>query len=262
MHNGKKNVLITGTTSGIGEALAKQFATRGYGLVFVSRSKEKLIKQKTAFERKYSVPIYIIEKDLCEENAPAEIYQELKEVGISIHILVNNAGFNECGAFSKTQLEKEIDMIKVHDIATTRLTKLFLPNMMKSKWGHILNLGSIGSYAPFPLNAVYAASKAYILNYSLALRSELKSKNINVTTLTPGATKTEFAEKAGINHTLLFSNFVLSSDKVASKAVKGMLKKKAVITPGIYNKLLVLSMKITPYAILQKISPIFYKDVG
>ena len=120
-------------------------------------------------------------------------------------------------------------------------------------------LGSIGSYAPFPLNAVYAASKAYVLNYSLALRSELKCKNINVTTLTPGATKTLFAEKANIDNTILFSNFVKSTEKVADRAIKGMFRKRATVTPGLYNKLLVLSMKIVPYAILQKISPLFFE---
>lgn len=255
----KKNVLITGTTSGIGQALAKQFAIKGYGLILVSRNKNKLAEQKSQLERCHNIPIYIIEKDLCRKGAAEEVYQELQSVRIPVHILVNNAGFNECGEFQKTHIEKEVEMIQLHAVVITQLTKLFLPNMIKDGCGHILNLGSIGSYAPFPLNAVYAASKAYVLNYSLALRSELKCKNINVTTLTPGATKTLFAEKANIDNTILFSNFVMSPEKVADRAIKGMFRKRATVTPGLYNKLLVLSMKIVPYAILQKISPLFFE---
>lgn len=262
MDNSKLNVLITGTTSGIGEAMAKKFATKGYNLILVSRNKNKLTEQKHTLEKCYNVQVYIIEKDLCKKDAAEEVYQELENIKMPVQVLINNAGFNECGEFQNTRIEKETEMLQLHAIVLTQLTKLFLPNMIREGWGHILNLGSIGSYAPFPINAVYAASKAYVLNYSLALRTELKSQNINVTTLTPGATKTLFAEKADINNTVLFSNFVMSPDKVADIAIKGLLRKKATVIPGLYNKILVLSMKIFPYGILQKISPVFYKKVG
>lgn len=257
----KKNVLITGTTSGIGYSLAKRFAAKGYGLVLVSRKMDKLDEQKRELEQHYRIPVYTIAKDLCRENAAEEIYQELQDIGIAIHILVNNAGFNECGEFVNTRIEKEIEMLQLHAIVLTQLTKLFLPNMINDGCGHILNVGSTGSYAPFSQNAVYAASKAYVLNFSLALRTELKGKNINVTTLTPGATRTLFAEKADMSNTVLFTYFVMSPDKVANKAIRGMFNNKATVVPGIYNKLLVLSMKIVPYTIMQKISPLFYKKI-
>jgi len=258
----KKNVLITGTTSGIGYALAKQFAAKGYGLVLVSRNNDKLKEQKKELEKNHNVVVHVIMKDLCAENAAEEIYQELQNIDMPIHILVNNAGFNECGEFISTSIKKEVEMIQLHTITLTQLTKLFLPSMINSGEGHVLNVGSTGSYAPFPINAVYAASKAYVLSFSLALRTELKRKNVNITTLTPGATKTLFAEKAHMSNTILFSYFVMSPDKVAKKAINGMFKNKAIVIPGLYNKLLVLSMKIVPYAILQKISPLFYKETN
>lgn len=262
MDNLKKNLLITGTTSGIGYALAKRFAAEGYGLVLVSRNKDKLNEQKKELELYNNVMVHVIVKDLCNENAAEEVYQELQDIGIPIHVLVNNAGFNECGEFANTRIEKETEMIRLHVITLTQLTKLFLPNMINNGWGHILNVGSTGSYAPFPINAVYAASKAYVLNFSLALRTELKGKNVNVTTLTPGATRTLFAEKANMSNTVLFSYFVMSPDKVAGKAIRGMFKNKAIVIPGLYNKVLVLFMKIVPYAILQRISPLFYKETN
>lgn len=260
MNDIKKNVLITGTTSGIGYELAKKFADKGYGLVLVSKNKDKLDEQKQQLLLNNDITIHTISKDLSKKNAALEIYKEVEEIKMPIHVLINNAGFNECGEFINTDIEKEIEMLQIHAIVLTQLTKFFLPNMIKNKFGYILNVGSTGSYAPFPINAVYAASKAYVLNFSLALRTELKRKNVYVTTLTPGATKTLFAEKAGINNTILFSCFVMYPEKVADEAIRGLFKNKAIVIPGLYNKLLVISMKIVPYSILQKISPLFYKQ--
>jgi short-subunit dehydrogenase len=258
MANLKKNVLITGTTSGIGYELAKCFASEGYGLVLASRNRGKLDEQQKELEERYSVPVYAIAIDLSEENAAEKICQELQGAGLQIHILVNNAGFNEFGEFVNTSIKNETNMIHLHAVALTQLTKLLLPNMISDGWGHILNVGSIASYAPFPLNAVYAASKAYVLSFSLALRTELKGKNVNVTALTPGATKTLFAEKSNMGHTFLFTHFVMPPDKVANKAMRGMFNNKATVIPGVYSKLLVLAMKIVPYAILQKAALLFY----
>lgn len=254
IENKKMTVLITGTTSGIGYELSKLFANDGFNLVLVSRDNEKLKKQKEEFEKIYGVNIYTISKDLSEINAPKDIFLEVKNQNIHIDILVNNAGFNESGAFSDTDIEKELRMIQVHVASLTYLTKLFLPGMIKNKYGKILNLGSTGSFAPCPLDGVYAATKAYVLSFSNAIRAELGGTGVTISTLCPGATNTAFAKKANIEDTLLFKMFVMDPNKVASIAYRKFMNNKKVIITGFYNKMLVCSMSITPNKILDSIS--------
>jgi len=249
----QRTVLITGTTSGIGYELSRVFAEKGYNLVLVSRNEQKLRSQKELL-KKYGVNIYTISKDLSDPKTPEEIYSEVKSQDIHVDILINNAGFNESGLFCSTSLEKELQMLQVHIISLTHLTKLFLPDMIKNKYGKILNLGSTGSFAPCPLDAVYAASKAYVLNFSSAIRAELAGTGVTVSTLCPGATRTEFAKKADIDNTLLFKIFVMEPQKVAEIAYKKLMKNKKVIITGVYNKLLVSSVAITPGIILDKLS--------
>jgi short-subunit dehydrogenase len=118
--------------------------------------------------------------------------------------LVNNAGFNEYGPFLETDLHKELQMIQLNIVSLTSLTKLLLPAMIIRKSGKILNVGSTGSFVPGPLNAVYCATKAYVLSFSDAIAEELKGTNVTVTTLCPWATKTEFAQRASIEDIKLF----------------------------------------------------------
>jgi len=145
-------------------------------------------------------------------------------------------------------------MLQVHIVSLTHLTKLFLPGMIKNKYGKILNFGSTGSFAPCPLDAVYCASKAYVLSFSSAIRAELAGTGVTVSTLCPGATKTEFAKKANMENTLLFSRFVMEPQEVATIAYREFMRNKKVIIPGLYNRLLVLSIAFTPGKILEKIS--------
>lgn len=249
-----RTVLITGTTSGIGYELSKVFAAHGYNLVLVSRNDEKLKKQKAELEKKYQVGIYTISKNLADSQAPPEIVAELEKKGVHIDILINNAGFNEAGFFSETDLEAELNMIKVHIMALTHLTKLLLPGMINHKYGKIINLGSTGSFTPCPLDAVYGAAKAYILSFSSALRAELAGTGVSVSTLCPGATRTEFAQKAKMENTLLFRYFVMEPSTVARVAYKAIMKGKKIIIPGFYNKLLVKSVPIIPAAMLNQTS--------
>ena len=253
-----KTVLITGTTSGIGYALSKCFAEKHYNLVLVSRDSDKLALQKRELE-KYGVSIFTISKDLSKKGSALEIYQETKNENLVISILVNNAGFNECGLFTDTTLEKELEMLQVHILTLTELTKYYVIDMVNQRDGHVLNIGSIGSFSPFPVNAVYSASKAYVLSFSKAISSELRGTGVNVTTLCPGATKTEFAMKAKIEHTLLFKIFVMTSDKVAKAGYNALIKRKRVVVVGLYNKLMVMSMKILPYFITARLSFLFLK---
>ena len=141
-------------------------------------------------------------------------------------------------------------MIQLHIVFTTEMIKLFLPKMLENHYGHILNLGSTGSYMPCPYDAVYVATKAYILSMSKGLNAELKGTGASITVLCQGSTKIEFAHKAGMENTLLFKLFVMKPETGAHIGYSALIKIKGAVTPGLYNKLLVLSSKILPASIV------------
>jgi len=245
-----KTALITGSTSGIGNSFAKLLAKNKYNLILVSQNAEKLDKQAYELSREYHIKVDIIACDLSEPYAASSVYQKIRDLGLQINMLINNAGFDEYGEFLDTDKEKEIKMIHLHTIFPTEIIKLFLPDMVKHKCGRILNVGSTGSYIPCPYTAVYAATKSYILSFSRALNAELKGTGVTITTLCPGATKTEFAKKAGMEETLLFKLFVMNPENVANIGYKALIKGKESVISGGYNKLLVFSSYLLPNALI------------
>lgn len=247
-------VLITGTTSGIGKALTEKFADAGNNIILVSRNQSKLQQQQIDLQSRYHVSVEYISCDLAEINAADLIVEKIDSMGLTVDILVNNAGFNEAGYFTNTSLSKELDMIQVHIKALTTLTKLLLPRMIERKYGRILNIGSTGSYMPCPCDAVYAATKSYVLSFSNGLYQELKGTGVTVTCLCPGATSTLFANKADIDNTLLFKLFVMQPETVATIGYNNLLRGKRTVTAGLYNKLLVLSAKLLPVSIINPIA--------
>lgn len=247
-------VLITGTTSGIGAAFAEKFAREENDLILVSRNEARLQRQQAELQSRYHVSVEYISCDLAEVGAAELIADKVRELGWSVDVLINNAGFNEAGHFIDTRLSKELDMIQVHIKALTALTKLFLPGMIERGYGRILNVGSTGGYMPCPCDTVYAATKAYVLSFSNGLYQELKDTGVTVTCLCPGATQTLFASKANIDNTLLFKLFVMQPEDVASIGYKSLMKGKRTTTAGLYNKLLVLSSKLLPISIINPIA--------
>ena len=257
-----KTALITGTTSGIGKAFAEKFAKEGYNLILVSRDEQKLTEQAHILSSEYGIKVFEIPLDLLENGAVQKVFNSVEKMKLSVQVLINNVGFNECGVFLETNLQREIDMIRLHAICTTEMTKMFLPDMIKNKYGRILNLGSTGSFMASPCNAVYAATKAFILFVSKGINVELKGTGVSVTTLCPGATKTEFANKAGIDKTLLFNIFVMMPEKVASIGYKALMRRKVCIVAGFYNKLLVFSSKFIPPCILNACIKIMFRKTN
>ena len=251
-----QNVLITGTTSGFGKAFAEKFASMGYNIILVSRDMQKLKQQQLYLQYQYHVTVNFIAYDLTKEDAADFIIEQIDNWNIPIDFLVNNAGFNEFGLFSQTDISKEIKMIDLHIRFITQLTKHILSIMEKNNYGHILNIGSTGSFIPSPSDAVYSATKAYIMSFSNALYGEYRNTGIKITLLCPGATETEFARKANIEQTLLFKYAVMKPDKVIKIAYPKIIKGKRLIIPGIYNKFLVFFSKIMPIDITNKLTMI------
>ncbi len=261
MDKEKKYVLITGATSGIGLALAEKFAKNNYPLVLVARNTEKLKQLSRKFIQEYKVDVHTISQDLASGQAAYTIFEAVKNKCITLEILINNAGFNEVGNFTVTDLKKEIGLIKVHIASVIELTKLFLPELIQNKFGRIVYLGSTGSFMPVPGNAVYCTSKSFIYTFSRAIRHELRNTGVKVTTLCPGATHTNFHIEAEMSNLRLFNIFPMKPERVAKIAFQKILKGKKTIVPGLYNKFIAISPLITPPWLLNRITDWMYKPV-
>lgn len=239
--------LITGASSGIGRDIARELSKKGYDLVLVSRDEKKLNKVKGELEKE-NIKIEIISTDLSIEENCKEIHKNVKNVDI----LVNNAGFGDCGNFTKTSLEKELNMIKTNITAYHILTKLYLIDMKKKGEGKILNVASIAGFMPGPLMATYYATKAYIVRLSESIREELKKEksNVQISILCPGPVSTNFNNVANVKFHMREAN----SQDVAKYAIKKLEKGKFYIVPGIDVKLAKIGAKLAPAPFISKIT--------
>jgi short-subunit dehydrogenase len=228
-----KFALVTGATSGIGYELAKQAATDGYHLILVARDQQDL--DKVAGElRSTGVEVRTIAKDLFNEQAAQEVYDAVSNMGIKIHLLINDAGQGQYGYFVQTDLQRHLEIIRLNIISLVSLTHLFLVDMLARNEGKILQLGSEVSKTPMPMMAVYAATKAFVLSFTEALINELKGSNVSMTLLMPGATDTDFFDKAAMEDTKIYREGKLDSPvKVARLAYKALQKgKRRIIGPA------------------------------
>ncbi|OQY48801.1 MAG: short-chain dehydrogenase [Anaerolineaceae bacterium 4572_78] len=242
----RKNVLITGASSGIGYELSKVFAEHDHNLILTARSEQKLNQLAQELSQKYQLDSKVLVRDLSEPNAPNEIFETLQKDGISVDILVNNAGFGTYGYFAELDLNKELQMMQVNMTALTHLTRLFMSGMVKRKFGRILNVGSRLAFQAVPNMAVYSASKAYVLSFSEAIASELKGTGVMVTVLCPGITTTAFHDKAHFKIPNLLQRSSMSARDVAEIGYRGLMKGQTVVIPGALNTLMTLVSKVSP----------------
>ena len=228
-----KTALITGASSGIGQELAKLFAQDGYNLVLVARSDETLDRLADVFRDNYGTrQITVIGKDLSEEDAALDVYNQVKAKGITVNVLVNDAGVGLYGLFgTDTDWEREKAMIHLNVLALTQMTKLFLYDMLARNEGKILNLASLLSITPTPLMAVYAGTKAYVYNFTQSLVNELKDTNVTITALLPNATDTDFFNKADAENTKV-TDEVQDPAMVAKDGYKALMEGKSKVVPG------------------------------
>ncbi len=239
----QKTVLITGASRGIGFELSKIFAKKGYRLVLVSSNQDALKEAANALQVSNVVTIT---KDLADPQAPQAIYAICKKQGISVDVLVNNAGFGTYGLFFMTDLKDEQKMMQVNMVALSTLTKLFVGDMLKRGHGRVLNVASTAAFQPGPLMAVYYASKAYVLSFSEALAYELRGSGVKVSVLCPGPTKTGFQGRARMGDSKLDGRRTMSAAQVARIGYKGLVRGKRVIVPGFQNKMLTYVIKFMP----------------
>lgn len=243
--------LITGASSGIGEELARIHAAAGDNLIIVARSADKLNALKEELEQSHNIKVTIIAKDLGLPDAAKEVYNEVKQAGIEVDYLINNAGFGGLGKFHEREWEKDLAMINLNIIALTALTRFFLPDFVKRNSGKILNVSSTASLIPGPLQAVYYATKAYVTSFSNAIAEELHDTNITVTALLPGATETNFGSVSGMDKTDVFKN-TASAKSVAKDGYEGMMEGKLNVISGLgfANKLMMSLVPLVPKKIV------------
>ncbi len=231
-------VLITGASSGIGLELAHVFAEHGDNLVLVARDSSRLTKLAKTLSNQYGLRVEAICLDLTKPDAIATLVKTLKDEDIHIDTLVNNAGFGLFGDFASSDWKRERDMIDLNIRVVTELTSHFVKGMKEAGGGRILNVASTAAFLPGPMMAVYYATKAYVLSWSVALTEELKHSNIVVTALCPGPTKTSFATSAKATKSPLFKGKLGSANGVARAGYRGLVRGKAIVVPGWKNKLL------------------------
>ena len=205
--------------------LATIHAEKGGNLILVARRQGKLNELKAELEKKHGVRVNTIAKDLSVAGAAKELFNEVESLGIQVDYLMNNAGFGLVGKFHELSWDRQVQMINLNMVALTELMYLFLPSMVARNSGKILNTSSTAGLIPGPLQAVYFASKAYVLSLSNAVSEELHDTNITVTALLPGATETGFAKTSGVDKTAIYSN-PASARSVAEDGYNAMIKGK------------------------------------
>jgi short-subunit dehydrogenase len=239
--------LITGASSGIGLEFAKLFARESHDLALVARSHDTLKHIADTLQQTYGVQVKCYTKDLSVSSTPEEIFEALQSEGGNIDVLVNNAGFGWRGEFAKMNTADALEMIQVNISSLTHLTRLFLPGMIERKRGKILNVTSTAAFQPGPLMATYYASKAYVLNFSLALTEELHGTGVTVTALCPGPTATGFGKRAGFsNKKILGGALSMDASAVALQGYKGLMKGKPLIISGWKNWLGTQLVRLLP----------------
>ncbi|KHE67497.1 SDR family oxidoreductase [Halobacillus sp. BBL2006] len=250
----KPTALITGASGGIGYEFAHLFAKSGYNLIIVARSENKLIQLK---EELGEHPVTVIPHDLSEPGAAEVLYNKVKDLELTVEVLVNNAGFGLNGQFDELPLLDQQKMLQVNVNALTELTHFFLKDIKNAPLYDIpkgvINVASTAAFQPGPKMAVYYASKAYVLSFSEALVEELRGTGITISTLCPGATDTNFFKTAQAEHTKLV-NSTMSPKQVAKAGFLGFVKGKRVVIPGAANQSMAYASKVMPRSIAAKLA--------
>lgn len=240
-------VLITGASGGIGLELARVFARNGYSLVLVARNRAAL--ETLAAELK-PAPVQVIALDLTVPDAPQQVFQAAPKVDV----LVNNAGYSVFGKFADMPLTDHLGIMQLNMTALIALCRLYLPSMLASRSGRILNVASTAAFQPGPLMAIYYATKAFVLSFSEAMGNELEGTGVTVTTLCPGPTGSGFQARAKMeNSGLVKGRKIMDARTVAEAGYRAVMAGKSVEIPGLLNKIMAQSVRATPRKVIVKI---------
>jgi short-subunit dehydrogenase len=243
--------VVTGASSGIGSELARELSGRGYGVTLVARREDRL--RELAAELGEGAEVHAC--DVTDPNARKGLADALAARGTAVAVLVNNAGFSTSGPFVKTDRDRELDMVRTNIEAVVDFCALFAPGMAERGNGAILNLASTASFQPLPMQAGYAATKAFVLSFSESLHAELDGQGVTVTALCPGPVKTEFADVAEIpGADSMPGIFWGKPADVARAGIKGLERGKRVVIPGTLNRAGAIGGQHAPRSIVLRLT--------
>jgi hypothetical protein len=244
-----QTALITGASSGIGAAFADELAKQQTNLVLVARSEDKLNQLADRLRQIAPIQVEVLVADLTQTGANQAIFDRVSQKGLTIDLLINNAGFGDYGAFSDRPLAKQLEMIQLNVLALVELTYLFLPGMKSQGSGSIINVGSIAGFQPLPYMSVYAATKAFVLSFTEALWAENRQFGIRVQALCPGPTSTNFPNVAEFPNSMNFSGpqKLATPEEVVLQSLEALAKNEStVVTGGLGNQLIVNIPRFLP----------------
>ncbi|MBQ28140.1 MAG: hypothetical protein CMH81_08415 [Nitrospiraceae bacterium] len=244
-----KRAVITGASSGIGQAFAERLANDGYDVVLVARRRERLEALASVLRDTCGVAIDVLPADLTNSSDLKAVEQKIHEDS-SIELLVNNAGFGKIGAYGDLDLDIEDEEIRLNILALMRLTHAAIHGMVVRQRGAIINVSSIVALLPVPFLATYSASKAYVKSFTEAIHEELKGTGVKVQALCPSRTRTEFHEQAGIDTTNQLSSW-MDPKLVVDESLCALQKDKVICVPGAINRVNALIMSLLPRALLR-----------
>ncbi|KQM67733.1 short-chain dehydrogenase [Sphingomonas sp. Leaf17] len=246
--------LITGASAGLGEGFATTLAARGDTLILTARRADRLEVLAARLRATHGVSVTVIPTDLADPAAPADLTAAIAAAGLSVDLLVNNAGYGARGDFADLDGAMQTGMIDLNCRALVALSHAVLPAMIAKRAGGILNVASIAAFQPGPWMSVYYATKAFVLSFSEGLHEEVKHHGVHVSALCPGPTRTEFADVAGMADSALFQRFASDSDAVVRDGLAAIAANRAVAVSGRMNALTAGGVRFMPRGVARRLA--------
>lgn len=240
-----RTALVTGASYGIGEAFARRLAADGANVIITARSRDRLDVLANELRSRHGVVVTVIEADLARPSAPEEIFRETERRGLSVYLLINNAGFGAAGDFADIPLARQLEMIQVNVTALVALTHLFLQPMIERRAGAIIQVASTASFQGVPYTSIYSATKGFILNFGEGLWAECREYGVRVLALCPGPTATHFQTVAGTAH-LRDPAKMQTPEEVVEAGLKALAHNRSVAISGFGNKLMMGAERFVP----------------
>jgi uncharacterized protein len=249
-----KWALVTGASAGIGKALAEELATGGTNLVLTARRADRLEELSRALATAHKIRTQVFVADLADPSGPEKIFAFTQGKGIAVEILINNAGFGAYGEFTTVETHRLLDMVQVNCSAVVHLTRLYLPEMVKRRSGHVLIVASTASFQAVPYISTYAATKAFDLLFAEGLAEEMKRYGVRVCALCPGSTESEFHEVADQTHLAPSRKNRETAEKVAKTGLQALAAGKSYVISGTGNYLGAQTQRLVPRRLVTRIA--------
>jgi uncharacterized protein len=243
--------LVTGASSGIGAEIARDLARRGRGVTLVARREDRLRELADQLTIAHGIRAEIVGASVADHDGRTKLVEEIESRGLTVEILVNNAGYGSAGRFQDSDADNEEAMVRLNCEALVGLCGVYAPKMVARARGAILNVGSTAGFQPLPRQATYAATKAFVNSFTEALHTDLSGTGVTATVLCPGPTESEFAQEAGIGSFDGLPSFLVdSAEDVARAAVDGLESGRRSVIPGAHNVVSAFGGRFAPRSLL------------